>query len=584
MTRQQSELPHDFDIWPESAQTAYRSLYERTQAAELIIHSMQATFSNEATGSSLIEQERTPSWRTIMLHTLNDLFRKAATSLDLHDVLITVTRIVAQLLQATSAYVCDWDPQHKTSTVLADFISLSASEAEQVSDVGEIFYLTDDFTFRLTRQVYWVSHFDDVLDDITVQKEFETYDIKTILYIPMVADDHLVGYIEVWETRSKREYTKRQIEFVAALARQIASIVHTAQLHRALKESETRFRLVIQTMREGLVQVDANGTIEFANDSFGKMLECEVKDLIGKSLEKVGNAKQDPRTYETTLEREFSEPLSVHISYAPIISEGGRFLGGVYVYTDVTKRKQAEQNAIDLGVEKERVRILTQFIQDASHEFYTPLSNIGTYAYLLSRQLESEQHQRYLSIIREQTESIRSLISALVVMTKLDSTGALQLKKANMVEVVTGVVNRLNEAITDKRHKLELNLSTDYIPIQCDVDMLMLAIFNLLDNAIRYTPTQGFIAIQLRDKNSTLELAIEDTGYGMSQEVQVQIFRRFYREDTARSTRGFGLGMTIARRIIELHHGEITVESEEGRGTRIKITLPEIEPGNVSRK
>lgn len=583
MTNPNPQLPDDFDTWPQSAQEAYLALYERTQAAEHIVHTMQSTFSDDDTISSLLEQDITPSWRTIMLHTLNDLFRKAATSLDLQEVLETVTRMVAQMLHATSAYICDWDAKNKTVTVLSDYISDSANEAEQHSDVGQVHQLNDDFVFRLNRQEYWISHYEDELTP-NVREEFDTYDIKTVLYVPMIAEDHLIGHIEVWETREKQDYSVRQIEFVTALARQVASIVRTTQLHRALKENDARFRLVMSTMREGLVQVDTRGLIEFANESFAQMLECSVDDLIGKPLKTVWKAKHDLETYETTLERQSGNPLTIHISYAPLMSESKRFLGGVYVYTDVSKRKQAEQSALQLGLEQERVRILTEFVQDASHEFYTPLSNIGTHAYLLRRHLENETYLRYLDVINEQTEAIRSLISALVIMTRLDSITSLQFMKSNMVELLNSVLNRLGGEVTSRQHQLTVNISHDYIPVECDVDMLLLAISNIVDNAIRYTPDNGRIQIELKQEGEAVYFKVEDTGMGMPASVKVDMFKRFYREDTARSTRGFGLGMTITKRIIDLHHGKISVESEQGQGTQITIALPLAEKKNAKQK
>lgn len=573
MTRELKKFPDDFDTWPPSAQAAYQALFERTQAAENIIYTMQSTFSDEDSVSSLLEQDLTPSWRTIMLHTLNDLFRKAAMTLDLQEVLQTITRIVTQMLQATSTYICDWDAQHKTITVLNEFVSEFANEAEQHSDVGQSFTLTEDFIFRLTRQEYWISHYDDALDP-TVRGEFDKYNIKTVLYVPLVAEDTLIGHIEIWETRQKQDYSERQIEFVTALAGQTASIVRTTQLHRALKESEARFRLVMSTMREGLVQVDENGIIEFANERFGQFLGYKSEELIGHSLSSVLEIEIGSHSYEIDLAHASGTETLVHISYAPINNVNGIYQGAVYVFTDVSKRKQAEQSALELGLEKERVRILTEFVQDASHEFYTPLSNIGTHAYLLGRHLQDENLLRYLDIINEQSEAIRSLISALVIMTRLDGLNSLQFRKANMVELVVSVLNRHKEHANQKSHELKLDLPEENIPVDCDVDMLLLAISNVMDNAIRYTPAKGLIAIELKQENRKVILIIGDTGIGMSKAVQEQIFKRFYREDSAHSTRGFGLGMTITKRIVELHYGDIQVKSEKAQGTRVSITLP----------
>jgi PAS domain S-box-containing protein len=322
------------------------------------------------------------------------------------------------------------------------------------------------------------------------------------------------------------------------------------------------------------VQVDENGLIEFANERFGTLLGCQTDEVIGQSLDSVLKSKARSHNSEAVIQLSSGKEAILHISHAPINNEYSKPQGAVYVFTDVSRRKQAEQSALELSLEKERVRILTEFVQDASHEFYTPLSNIGTHAYLLGRHLKDETHLRYLDIISEQAEAIRSLISALVIMTRLDSTNVLQFDPANLVELVNSVVNRLAEQIQDKKHQLQLALPERHILVDCDVDMLLLAISNVIDNAIRYTNDKGFISIELYEDDENAVLIVEDTGLGMSQDVQVQMFKRFFRADKARSTRGFGLGMTITKRIIDLHFGEIIVESEEAQGTQIRLTLP----------
>ena len=125
-----------------------------------------------------------------------------------------------------------------------------------------------------------------------------------------------------------------------------------------------------------------------------------------------------------------------------------------------------------------------------------------------------------------------------------------------------------------RQHEIKFEYESDTMLVDCDVDMLLLAISNVLDNAIRYTPDKGFISIELKQEADKIILTVEDSGIGMSDKVKAQIFKRFYREDTARSTRGFGLGMTITRRIVELHLGEIEIESAEAQGTTVSITLP----------
>lgn len=570
-------LPTEYDEWSPSAREAYQAMYERALVAERNIESIREQFANGLDSSKQYISDDSLSWQAAMLQSLNSVLQEAATTLDLQQILDTVTQLTTHILQATSAYVCDWDTENKNTTVLSEYMSTEANQLEKLSDLNETYALNDEFEQRLLKAPhYWVAHRDSPNLNPMVSIQMGKYGAQSILHVPMIADGTLIGYIEVWESRHKHEFSARHIEFVTAIANQISGAVHNIRLHRALQESESRYRLLMNTMREGLVQVDAQGAIQYANESFGHLLDYSAEDLIGSKLDDIWSLKAQASSIsnEWQIIRNSGELIWIQRSQVPIINAQKQYLGTVYAYTDVTKRHQADQHAVDLVMERERLDLIANFVQNISHEFYTPLSIIGTNAYLMQKQISDDAPKHYMKTIRKQAALIHDLVKALVTMTTLESTGSLKLQVTNLYDILTRSIEGHKSELATKNIQFSLELDNNVAIIRADGEKLLTAFNSIFDNAIRYTPENGQITISLSTDNKFYLLKIQDNGLGMSADVQNRIFERFYREDSARTTSGFGLGLPIAKRIIELHKGQITINSEANQGTTVCIKLP----------
>jgi PAS domain S-box-containing protein len=568
--------PVDFERWPKGAQLAYDALMGRTLRAETSLAQIQHQL--HATPSQVANPSDTLTWQTLMVRTMSEVLQETATTLDPTHMLDTVTRTVGHLLEATSVYVCDWNTLAKTCTVLSQYISEKGNANEKMGEIGEVYQLDPFFENKLLHHPHWVAHQDD--DDLsTVEKrEFERHAVFTMLYVPMMANDELIGFLEVWDSAKKRDFHPRQLDFVISVVSQIAGSVRMAQLHRAVKESEARFRLLMNTMSGGLVQVDRNGMIQFTNERFAEMIEKKQSALIGEHLDSVWvqAAESTDIAGEARVPRSNGEILWLQISRSQITSDNGQALGAVYIYTDISKRKEAEQQAIELGVEKQRVNLLSQFVQNASHEFYTPLSVMNTQLYLLAKRLPGDvpvAMDDSLQTLREQTGTIHELVQALVMMTKLDSIRSLSMRSYKLNALVTQTVDDMRTQIEAKKQHLHVEMSNKPVLVLCDAEKLRLALKEVVDNAHRYTPEGGNIVIRLFRREEQAVVEVRDTGIGMSPEVQEQVFVRFYREDEARTSRGFGLGLSIAKRIMDLHYGQITVHSAPKLGSTFRIIM-----------
>jgi PAS domain S-box-containing protein len=246
----------------------------------------------------------------------------------------------------------------------------------------------------------------------------------------------------------------------------------------------------------------------------------------------------------------------------------------VGMMNDITERKQTEQRRLELELEKERVQILSNFITQASHEFRTPLTIIGTGAYLLKRTDDSDKKARHIYNIENQVKFINTLIDALTTMAKLDGIRELTTEEVDLRGIITTVHETQQQTLQSKDIHSTLELETQPLLVQADIDYLQQAIEAIVDNAVHFTPEGGTITICASSSDGNAIIEIIDTGVGIDADDLSHIFERFYRADKAGTTRGFGLGLPIAKRILELHQGRIEVESMLEQGSTFRILMP----------
>lgn len=214
------------------------------------------------------------------------------------------------------------------------------------------------------------------------------------------------------------------------------------------------------------------------------------------------------------------------------------------------------------------------FIGNVSHEFKTPLSAIEGYATLLQKKNLSEAKKaEYIEKITFNTKRLSALTGNILLLSRLENQ-ELEIKKEtySLDEQLREIILLFETQWNEKNLNLDIDLDTvDYFG---NYDFLAQVWQNILGNAIKFVPDQGQIRIILRNETNFIKVTIADNGIGMNSEVQQRIFEKFYQGDASHSTTGNGLGLTLAKRIIDLHKGSIQVSSQEGRGSSFTIILP----------
>lgn len=244
----------------------------------------------------------------------------------------------------------------------------------------------------------------------------------------------------------------------------------------------------------------------------------------------------------------------------------------ISIVRDMTEIRQAQQHEIDLALEKERHELLTTFIQDASHEFRTPLSIISTNLYIMTRTEDPEKKELKVQQINDQVQRINDLVGMMLKITQLDKLPR-TMQPLSILPLIQSIVSMWQSRSSVPIHPEYIDLPSSLLVIG-DYEILQNAFSVIINNAVRFGDEDNVIDIRVSHTETFITVSITDKAAGIPKEDIPYIFDAFWRGDTAHTTPGLGLGLSMAQKIIKLHNGIISVESEVGKGSRFDIVLP----------
>ncbi|WP_156857584.1 two-component system histidine kinase PnpS [Oceanobacillus sp. AG] len=332
---------------------------------------------------------------------------------------------------------------------------------------------------------------------------------------------------------------------------------------------------LIDNMASGLVLLDERGYIHLVNRKFIDLFGKTEKDYVGSLYynvledETIQETIQKVFLYEGRVKDTFKhyvgiENMYFEISGAPIINERNIPKGVVLVLHDITELKKLESMRKD-------------FVANVSHELRTPITSIkGFSETLLDGNLDDKEAvSQFLEIIYHESNRIQILIEDLLSLSRLESDNfKLVLHKINASELVESLM----PALTYKAERKDISFTTEVEDIQfkADKDRITQVIINLVNNALNYTPARGDVSLRIYKEDELVKIEVCDTGIGIPEKDIPRVFERFYRVDKARArdSGGTGLGLAIVKHIVEVHEGEILIDSEADQGTTITVCLP----------
>jgi two-component system sensor histidine kinase VicK len=250
------------------------------------------------------------------------------------------------------------------------------------------------------------------------------------------------------------------------------------------------------------------------------------------------------------------------------------------VFTDESKKPEGVIAVLQDITEQQRLENMRkEFVANVSHELRTPLTSIKSYSEtLLDGTLDDrETSEKFLGVINSEADRMTRLVKDLLQLSRLDNQ---QLKwnfeEISLTELVKNTTDRMEMEAKSRRQLLECFVLGEIPCIEADYDRLEQVVFNLLGNAIKYTPEEGKITVYIGKIYNDVYFKVVDNGIGIPESDLTRIFERFYRVDKARSREmgGTGLGLSIAKEIVEAHSGVINITSKIGIGTEVTVRLP----------
>ena len=266
----------------------------------------------------------------------------------------------------------------------------------------------------------------------------------------------------------------------------------------------------------------------------------------------------------------------------PVEDEQGNIIRYAGVAEDITERKKLTEQDFELAVTRERMKILHEFISDASHDLKTPLSSMMLKLGLLEKVEDENRRSELRQELRERASHLAELITDLFTLSRIEGHDVIEVQSINLNEIVETVVLDTAILAEEKNLNLSTDLSQDNLTFEGNAEQMNRVISNFMTNAIRYT-SEGSIRIQTWLEDDKVCVNVQDTGIGIPADSLDKVFDRFYRTTEARDTQeGTGLGLAIAKAIADRHHGEIMVDSIQSKGSTFTLKIPKTHDKIVS--
>lgn len=341
-----------------------------------------------------------------------------------------------------------------------------------------------------------------------------------------------------------------------------------AQIHKhmkALENARAELAAIMANMREGMILLDAKENILSMNGSAGRIFEASIQESIGRNLLFVSRDAELHDLAKSALRGEGGSKTMQRSGrhyriYVSPVAQDDQIRGVVLLLLDITERFAAEESR-------------REFTANVSHELKTPLTSISGFAEIIRDGIAQPQDiQHFAGMICKESSRLIALVNDILELSQLDEKQNLgQMECLSLKPMLQGLINDFSMAAEKKN--LTLSLSGDDGEIRGYPLLLREMFFNLIDNAIKYTPEGGKISVMLENTGNHFICKVSDTGIGIPEEHQPHIFERFYRVDKShsRSTGGTGLGLAIVKHVAQIHHAKLSLVSAEAQGTTFTI-------------
>jgi two-component system phosphate regulon sensor histidine kinase PhoR len=344
---------------------------------------------------------------------------------------------------------------------------------------------------------------------------------------------------------------------------------------KIISEDKNKMEIILSSVIEGIAAIDKKGKFILCNYAFEKIINCSRDKALGRFHWEIIRNNQLNELLKDTIQKSQTSTQEITILFpqekifsasSTPLGEKENIWGAVVVLNDITQIKRLE-------------KMREEFVANVSHELRTPLTSIQGFIETLKGGAinDPEKAKHFLKIIEKQSNRLNNLVEDILKLSKIESQEiVVNLQSTNLKDLLDKVIVEFKENILQKKLQITTNISPQFPLLKVVPEQIELALGNLLDNAIKYTPEKGEISIYFLEREKDVYLEIADNGIGISPEHLPRIFERFYRvnKDRSRDLGGTGLGLAIVKHVVKVHKGMIGVDSHPGKGAKFFIILP----------
>ncbi|MFC2019100.1 PAS domain S-box protein [Chloroflexota bacterium] len=389
-----------------------------------------------------------------------------------------------------------------------------------------------------------------------------------------------------------------QVNGIIGIAR---DITERKQAEEVIRRSEEKYRALIESSGAGIVVYDYDGTHLFINKLAAAMNNKVPDEIIGHNLAELFTEKETKWRLEVirSVFREgqlisLENPSTINkerhyaATLAPMFDKEGKVISVMSSFRDITERKNAEDKLKEAYAEEVKLRqeleVASQaksaFLSAMSHELRTPLNSIIGFSELMLDGITgviNDEQRQCLDDILSSGQLLLTLVNQVLDLSKVEA-GEIVFMPENMDigEIIASAVQIMKSILTSKKQQIEVNIAEDIPLVRAEPNKILQILLNLLSNANKYTQAGGQLGIEAVRNGEWCQVSVVDNGYGIKPEDKDTIFEAFSQGDAKTNSvrRGVGLGLTLSKQLIELHGGQIWLESQPNEGSRFTFTLP----------
>jgi len=407
--------------------------------------------------------------------------------------------------------------------------------------------------------------------------------LRSYLGVPVVSRGQTIAILSIYRD-NVHSFSQTEINFLSTIAGYAATALENARLYKEIKETKDYLKSIVDSSVDAIISTDQKGFLTFFSKGAECILGYKREEAIGRPASDffLNGAKEVQRiyrmlkregtiqNYETELITKEGNTISISLSASPLKNEKGEIMGILGISKDITERKKAEKEL------QQRKEELESLIYSISHDLKAPVASLEGYSSLLLEEYKDKldaEGRHYLERMKKNINQMTMLIQDLLELSRIGKMMSPP-KEVPASEIIQEVLDELRFQI--EKRGIELVVAENLPSIYCDRKRMEIVFSNLIDNSIKYMgDTQDpKIEIGYEDKGDVHLFFVKDNGIGIEEKYHDKIFVLFQRLHDLRDVEGTGVGLTIVKKIIESHHGTITVSSQKGKGATFFFTLP----------